>query len=352
MANQDVVEMPPRADSIDDAAYIDFMVALRGYAQAEIATASREAGSKLLEGNDIYDMNELSELLDPVPEIAVSHRIMRSQQEMTWRRVIENLKSREAELVAELDAADTQGPGSVHYDPNFNYPDWYTSADIHLQTGNYQGNPLAGYVYHLGTNVFYVGRNDHNQAKIARVNSIPIPQDGVVNSVLDLACSIGQSSTALKDRFPDAKIVGVDLAAPMVRYAHKRAVDLGYDIEFRQESSGDLSFADGSFDMVYANILFHEIPRDVAEATVKEAFRVLRPGGIFVVIDFPSYDSEAPLGLPDYGREFDSRYNGEPFASAFVYSDFEGMLRSVFDNVEPNYSPGSFGFGQARIATR
>src|SRR5690606_7842843 len=135
---------------------------------------------------------------------------------------------------------------------------------------------------------------------------VPVPRDGVVHRIIDLATSIGQSATLLKERFPSALVVGIDLAAPMLRYAHKRDVDLGLDVEFRQESADELTEHDGSVDIVHVNILFHEVPRVVAEKVVAEAHRVLRDGGLFVITDFANRQTGVPLGLADYHRDIDS----------------------------------------------
>ena len=43
---------------------------------------------------------------------------------------------------------------------------------------------------------------------------------------------------------------------------------------------------DGSVDLVTAYILFHEVPTEAAKAICAEAARILRPGGVFNVVDF------------------------------------------------------------------
>jgi ubiquinone/menaquinone biosynthesis C-methylase UbiE len=201
---------------------------------------------------------------------------------------------------------------------------------------------LAGYIYHYGTKVFFTGKNDNDDVQRGLVNTLPTPSDGQVRRILDLACSVGQSTTAFKERFPNAEVWGVDAGAPMVRYAHKRAADMGTDVNFAQRLAERTRFPDNHFDIVYAMILFHEIPQHIAKQVIVEAHRVLRPGGLFAVLDFANRPKGVTNPIAEYSRDFDTHDNGEPYASEFVYSDFHDQLRACFRNVNENYSPQSF----------
>lgn len=343
----------PSATTLADRDYIDYTEGVRKFAKSHMDAAARTVAEAALaeRGEPVRDVPTLRAMLDPLPVVGLRNRLLRSQQEMTWRRIHATLGARRDELVAALDEAESRGPGSVHHDPDFVYPDYFTSADIHLQPESYEGDELAGYIYHYGTNVFYVGRNDHDEAKQATVDRLPLPE-GPIGAVLDLACSIGQSTTALKKRLPEARVVGIDIAAPMVRYAHLRASNLGIDVEFRQESAAELSFADGTFDVVYCNILFHEVPREVAEQVVAEAHRVLRDGGMFIVQDFANRSPDGPMTMQDYTRNIDTNFNGEPFASRFVYSDFLDLLQRTFADVVPDAAPDPSGIRAMRVCTK
>lgn len=132
----------------------------------------------------------------------------------------------------------------------------------------------------------------------------------------------------------------------MVRYSHKRAIDMGLDVHFAQRLSESTGFPDGYFDVVNAFILFHELPRDAALATVREAHRILRPGGIFTIIDFMnSKDFRSAAQL--HSRNMDETHNGEPYSTDFVTWDFKGALEAVFAKVEE-----SSGFLPLRVATK
>ena len=44
-------------------------------------------------------------------------------------------------------------------------------------------------------------------------------------------------------------------------------------------------FADGEFDVVTASLLFHETPPAISQAILKEAYRLLQPGGQVIILD-------------------------------------------------------------------
>ena len=104
--------------------------------------------------------------------------------------------------------------------------------------------------------------------------------------ILDLGCSCGQTTVALKRRFPDAEVWGIDVGGPMLHYAHMRATELGVDVNFRQALAEATGFPDGYFDMVVSYILLHEVPNVKNTEIMKEISRLLRSGGTYYPVDF------------------------------------------------------------------
>ncbi len=337
------VGVTPRLPQLADESFLDYMMTVRNFAirdwfpsvAGEVGAVAAESGLNDLVSVDEY--NGVAATIDAKDTVAAWKRIMRSQQRLTWERLFDAYGANREHWVAMMTAAEQSNPGRLHYDESFDVP---ASAceDIHLQPGGYCRDNLAGYVFHQGTKVFYQGDNDQDELHRAYVECLREPADGKLDRVLDLGCSIGQCTTELKQKYPDAEVWGLDIGLPLLRYAHMRATDLNVDVHFQQGLAEKLDHADGSFDAVFAYILFHETPEHTFEAIVQEAYRVLRPGGTLTVIDAPNGSR-----LPAPNRmwlAFDARYNCEPYSPAFVATDFAELVRSVgFDDVEHGPTP-------------
>lgn len=81
----------------------------------------------------------------------------------------------------------------------------------------------------------------------------------------------------------DVRLTGVELSPAMIDLARKRAEELGREVDLRLGDAEALEFADESFDTVICTYSLCTIPDD--RAAVREAKRVLRPGGKFVLAE-------------------------------------------------------------------
>jgi SAM-dependent methyltransferase len=86
--------------------------------------------------------------------------------------------------------------------------------------------------------------------------------------VLDLGTGTGSAATLVAQRFPEADVVGVDLAEAMVEEARRKLpAELEGRVRFEQGDASALDFRDGAFDLVtLANAIpfFDELARVVA----------------------------------------------------------------------------------------
>ena len=234
----------------------------------------------------------------------------------------------------ELAAADTAGPGTLELNPEMDIPE-YATHEIHTQPGGYVGEAFAGHIYHYSTNNFYARLpegNDQDELHASLARDVPLPADGQVRRILDLGCGIGQLTVALKERFPEAEVWGLDIGAPMLRYGHMRAVDLGVDVHYAQRLAEDTRFPDGHFDMVVSYILHHEVPAQISQQIVTETHRILRPGGFYFPIDFYTGSKRRTDAFSTLGEWRDHRWNNEVWRMEYAGLDFpQAMRQAGFD---------------------
>jgi SAM-dependent methyltransferase len=95
--------------------------------------------------------------------------------------------------------------------------------------------------------------------------------------LLDVGCGGGRFAIRLAERFPDIRVVGLDLSPEQIARAKRRGAPLGERVSFVEGSAIDMPFDDGEFDVVYSlGSLKHWT--DPAQG-LRECVRVLRPGG-------------------------------------------------------------------------
>jgi len=105
--------------------------------------------------------------------------------------------------------------------------------------------------------------------------------------ILDIATGTGDVAFDLHRRYPQARVVGVDLSAGMLQIALKKLKNADESakkqISFEQGDSLDLRFADESFDLItvaYGVRNFQHLDQGYAEMA-----RVLRKGGTLCIIE-------------------------------------------------------------------
>lgn len=326
----------------------DFLAEFRALSQRAIGQAARKRVETLLgeRGLDPQGDLPLAQVLAAVgddPLFATSVHTWLNCQRMTWSTLADEFHGKADAYLAEMAAADSRGPGRLELNPTMAIPD-YAKHEIHIQPGGYVGDPFAGHIYHYGTNGFYIGRNDQDEVLTGFARAVPLPRDGKVLRILDLGCSIGQLTMALKQRFPDAEIWGIDVGGPLVRYGHMRAVDQGVDINLAQRLAEDTKFPDGHFDIVTFYILFHELPANISRQVVREAHRILRPGGVFYPIDF--YTGSVPPtrnAAQKLRHWWDHRWNNEVWWYEYAGLDLAAAMEDAGFEVDRKGPPAWIG---------
>ena len=253
----------------------------------------------------------------------------RTIQELTWDTTGECVERQLADLIAKAKATRTRGKrlGSLRLDPDLDIPRYLSAVDIHAMPGNYhteltEDDVFAGALYDRGVYLFCLGgqgrsHQNYGLSLIAFVKeSFP---DLKPERIIDLGCTVGSSTLRYVDAFPAAEVYAIDVAAPLLRYAHARAELTGRAIHFSQQNAENTDFKDGSFDLVLSTGLLHETSGKAMPKIMKECYRLLRPGGLMVHGESGQYTEMDPYdaALHDWG----THYNNEPFMSKMHEAD-------------------------------
>lgn len=150
--------------------------------------------------------------------------------------------------------------------------------------------------------------------------------------ILDVGCGSGMSTLALKNRFPDSEIIGVDLSNTMLESARKLLPDVQWIQRDCSESLEDL----GQFDLVFSNAFLQWLPDQ--EEFIKNIRKCIKENGI-LALQIPNFEPMMIAGIiKETAKEFDS--NGDIFANMqnncynHPLTTYYNMMTRYYSNVE------------------
>ena len=104
--------------------------------------------------------------------------------------------------------------------------------------------------------------------------------------VLDLGSGTGTLTILTKQMHPDAEVVGIDGDPKVLAIARAKAAQTGALIPFDQGMVFQLPYPNQSFDRVLSSLVFHHLTTEDKARALGEVFRILKPGGALLIVDF------------------------------------------------------------------
>ena len=311
----------------DDVARQRFVSGLRGFILNDLANDMRRAydtrvvpAFKSVHGREPSTGAEVHQALRPDPAFKTYSALRVTAQKMVWDSVVPVVERSQGSLTA---TAAKASAGRVALDPGLEVPRNVSAIDEHFMPGSYTGKQAAGdvtpgAVYDQGLAVFSMGLMGQNLDDIglsmARYIARKFPNFHP-KRILDLGCTIGHNTLPWKQTFPDAEVIGIDVAGGCLEYAAARASLQQVDVSFRQMNAEQLAFEDGSFDLVFSSMFLHELSLKSIGRVFGEARRLLRPGGLMLHMELPPNTQMGPF--EGFYLDWDCYYNVEPFYKAF-----------------------------------
>lgn len=108
------------------------------------------------------------------------------------------------------------------------------------------------------------------------------------NTILDVGCGVGRHVIYLGGL--GFQMVGTDISPTGIRLTQDAAASRNIPFEGRVSDMTTLPWADATFDAALSTSTIHHHLRAGIVQTLAEVWRVLKPGGLFLV-DFPSTDT-------------------------------------------------------------
>ncbi|MSO65981.1 MAG: class I SAM-dependent methyltransferase [Alphaproteobacteria bacterium] len=316
----------PESDH-DEGARQDFVVSFKRHVQNSVLPGTTTVYERIVlprfrreSGRDPQTRHEIRRAMEREPYYQMSTVLQREGQGMLWQAVLDTV---ERQLPGLIDRAKrvTRGKtkGTLSIAADYAAPDYLLENHHHLVPGGYAeeraaDDVAAGALYDRGAFLYVGGYFGPRMDGLGRAMVTFLKRNYPhlrPRRILDMGCTAGGSSVALKEAYPDAEVYGIDAGAPCVRYAHPRAESLGVAVHFSAQNAEGTSLPDDYFDLVVSTAMLHETATRALQSIVRESRRVLKPGGLMVHAEQPQYEGVA--AWEQFVRDWDTNNNAEPF---------------------------------------
>ena len=219
--------------------------------------------------------------------------------------------------------------------PTEGYPNYYLQ-NFHYQTDGYLSEMSAN-LYDLQVEILFGGTADPMRRRILAPLKAGLDTFKEVSPrqirILDVACGTGRTLKFLRDSFPLASLYGTDLSPAYLRKANELLSQIPGELpQLMQANAEELPYQDDYFHGISSVFLFHELPAQARQNVINECFRVLKPGGTFVICD-----SIQMSDSPDFQAMMTGFYETfhEPFYRHYMTDDLTKRLQDAgFEMVE------------------
>lgn len=115
---------------------------------------------------------------------------------------------------------------------------------------------------------------------------LPFLEDRSIKNVLDIGCGTGTLTISMAKILAarNGTAIGLDAAPKMIDVAVRKSLGIK-NVDYKVAAAENLPFPDRAFDYAVSTFFYHHIDFDLKISALNETYRVLKPGGFFVMID-------------------------------------------------------------------
>ncbi|QLE58255.1 class I SAM-dependent methyltransferase [Nostoc sp. TCL26-01] len=233
-----------------------------------------------------------------------------------WTQEVKTLQARDWTQ----DLAEVQNPQII-------YPDYYLTSFHAYESGNlswqaaFEVEPAAHAVHAKIWQDAQVQGDAKLRQSYHDILKLQIPQPP--QAIVDVGCSVGLSTFALQQVYPDAQVTGLDLSPYFLAVAKYRAAARQAQINWVHAPAESTGLPNAAVDLVSIFLVCHELPQSATRQILAEARRILRPGGHLAIMDM-NPQSAAFKKMPPYILTL--LKSTEPYLDQYFSLDIEQAL--------------------------
>jgi len=229
--------------------------------------------------------------------------------------------------------------------PSVEYPDYYTREFHGYDDGNLNWLAAAecySATLSMATRIWPKEDITYQESQQRLRNSylLPLqeyisagPKPGAPQSIIDIGCSVGVSTSYLRDFFPGAQVVGIDLSPHFLAVAKYMETERTSSdsvsrngikwIHAKAEATG---LETSSVDVAMLTFIVHELPTAATNSVLAEVYRILKPGGVVAITDI---DPKSPV-IQKLPRAISTLMKStEPWSDQYYSLNMQVMIESV-----------------------
>lgn len=336
--------------SHDERARQSYVGAIKGYTNMVVQPVLEQriedeflSGQQSIQPQASISQLDIVEECKRLPLFAFWSNLTFHSQDMLFRTVGDTVArtKQDQEGVAKELTSNPSKVGSLILNRDLKVSPPISTVEIHRMPGGYvtetDENDLTAARLYSGTIEIYRNAKAMGDGSTAGSDAIGQFTAQTVKSyfpelnpkrVLDLGCGTGEQTVAFKKAFPNAEVHGLDTAGPLLRFAHAWAECQKMSVHFQQVNAQATDYPDDHFDLIVSHILFHETSRIIMPKIMKEAYRILAPGGVFLNLDVPYQPDITPVPrrITNHWQVIN---NGEPFWTGFAETKLPPLFEAA-----------------------
>jgi ubiquinone/menaquinone biosynthesis C-methylase UbiE len=222
-----------------------------------------------------------------------------------------------------------------HLDDADGYPRYYLQ-NFHYQSDGYLSDASAARYDHQVEILFGGGAAAMRRQALVPLGAELRRRGASALDLIDLGCGTGRFLGEVKANFPRLRVTALELS-PFYLAAARRHLSGRSGIDFVRGRAEAAPLPDSRFDLATAIYLFHELPPAIRRQVAAEIARLLRPGGLFVLVDSLQHGD-----APDYDgllAHFPAAFH-EPYYGSYTREDLPtlfGAAGLVLESTETAY---------------